>query len=110
MTTPHGRPVAGSEQKVDSARRASTNADSASEMIVTMAGRKPGRDAYDVDRRAMTVRVPEEHRKRYEAAATEAGYKNLNDYLAVLLAEIHGLDRPTYVRRPGDSRQEALIA
>lgn len=51
------------------------------------------------DRSQFTLRVPTRHRGVYEEAAREAGYANLSDYLAARLAEVHGLDIPSYVNR-----------
>ncbi len=49
------------------------------------------------DRAPITVRVPPEHKTRYEAEASRLALP-LSDYLALKLAELHGLTRPKWIR------------
>lgn len=72
-----------------------------------MERRKPGPRPKG-DRRAITVRIPRSQWEEFDAARKEAGYSNLSDYVAVLLAQHHGLQVPSYARPP-DPQQEALL-
>lgn len=67
--------------------------------------RKPGPRPKGA-RKAFTVRAPEDHHKIYEDAYKQAGYTSLSDYVAVLLADHHGLAVPPYVERPGPIHQQ----
>lgn len=49
------------------------------------------------DRVQITVRVPPEHKTWYEAEASCLGLP-LSDYLALKIAELHGLKRPKWIR------------
>lgn len=46
-----------------------------------------------------TARVPVEHRPRLEQAASAAGLP-VCDYVALVLANAHGWDEPTYISAP----------
>lgn len=52
------------------------------------------------DRRQHTLRIPREHLEYYGRLASAAGL-DLNDYLVLKLAEIHGLELPAYLRGHG---------
>ncbi len=67
--------------------------------------RKPGPRPKGV-RKAFTVRTPPDHHRVYDDAYKQAGYDSLSDYVAVLLAEHHGLPKPDYVHRPGPLHQQ----
>lgn len=71
--------------------------------------RKPG-PLGKGDRAPMHVRVPRTHREVYEAAAAQAGYSSLSDYVAAKFAELHDLEVPEYVHRRSDPGQLALPA
>lgn len=64
-------------------------------------GRKP-----KGDREAISCRVPSDHKPTYEDHAREAGMP-LGDYVAVILAEHHGLPVPSYMR-PANAEQGTL--
>lgn len=59
--------------------------------------RRPGNPGKG-SRRAITVRVPEEHKHAYEAAAAEHGLP-LSDYLALELARRFDLGEPEYLQK-----------
>lgn len=67
--------------------------------------RKPGTRPKG-HRKAITVRVPEDQHEVIKQAAAAAGYGNMCDYLAALLAQHHGLAVPSYARLPN---QEAML-
>lgn len=69
-------------------------------MAAARVGRRP-----KGDREAMHVRVPKDHKRRYEQEAAEAGLC-VADYVAIVLARAHHLEEPAYVHRTQD--QEAL--
>jgi len=58
--------------------------------------RKPGTPAKGGDR--FTGRVPSDHFTVYEEAAAEHGL-SLSDYVAVVLARVHGLSEPAWIDR-----------
>ncbi len=60
--------------------------------------RKPGPKPRGV-RGAIATRVPLEHKAHYERCAAERNMP-VSDYLALLLAEAHGLPVPEYIRVP----------
>lgn len=66
---------------------------------------KPGQPSKG-DRAAHTVRTPRDHMNRYKAEAAARGL-SVGDYLAVVLAEAHGLDAPAYLDR--NRHQDALL-
>ena len=69
-------------------------------MAAARIGRRP-----KGDREAMHVRVPKDHKRRYEQEATEAGLC-VADYVAIVLARAHQLEEPDYLHR--SQNQEAL--
>lgn len=65
-------------------------------MMCGMSSTRPG--PQPKGRRAQfTVRLPERHLARYRAEADERGM-HLTDYLAMTLAEAHGLEAPPYLQ------------
>jgi hypothetical protein len=52
-------------------------------------------------RMQFTLRVPEDHGARYKKSAEAAGFETISDYLAHMLAEVHGLE----FAEPVDSQQ-----
>lgn len=60
--------------------------------------RKPGTRPKG-PRKAITVRVPDDQWGLFNDARAAAGYASLSDYVAALLAELHGLPVPSYARR-----------
>lgn len=69
------------------------------------ARRKPGTRPKG-NRKAITVRVPSDQFEVIDEARQTAGYGNMCDYLAALLAKHHGLAVPSYARL---SDQEELF-
>lgn len=67
-----------------------------------MAGRRPRGD-----RSQTTLRAPRDHLEQYKAAAYDAGVP-LGDYLAIALAERHGLPVPAYLNPPAARDQREL--
>ncbi len=61
--------------------------------------RKPGTRPKG-DRRAITVRVPDDLWHVLDAARKNAGYDNLSDYVTAVLAEDHQMEVPDYAKRP----------
>lgn len=57
-------------------------------------------------REQITFRVPAGYKPRFQAEADRRGLA-LGDYLAVIAAEAHGLDRPQWIA--DDSGQEVLL-
>ena len=51
----------------------------------------------------MHVRVPREHKRRYEEEAAKAGLF-VGDYIAVMLARAHGLPEPDYLPQLQEER------
>lgn len=47
---------------------------------------------------AFSFKLPKDHRRQYEHLAAARGLP-LGDYLALKLAEVHGLDEPDYISR-----------
>lgn len=64
---------------------------------------KPGRPAKG-DREAATGRFPRAHLDTYKARAAAAGLP-LGDYLALVMAQAHGLDEPAYLTKNPDQPQ-----
>lgn len=58
--------------------------------------RKPGTPPKGGDR--FTGRAPTDHLAVYEEAAAEHGL-SLSDYVAVVLARVHGLNEPSWIDR-----------
>lgn len=54
-------------------------------------------------RRAITVRVPEEHWHALDAARREDGYESLSDFGVAIFAMRLGYDVPEYARRPKEA-------
>lgn len=76
--------------------------------------RKPGPPPKG-DRSHLTLRLPKEHRAVYEFSAADGGYGNLNDYLTAVLATLHQLPMPDYIKigdepRPRRTVQDRLFS
>ena len=69
--------------------------------------RKPGTPPKG-SREPITTRVPTGHKEVYEQAAIEAGLP-LSDYCAVVMAKVHGLAEPEYLKR-NRAQQELPIS
>ncbi len=61
-----------------------------------MADGKPGPEKKGT-RSCISLRIPAEHRLVYEHAQITGGYRSLNDYLTVALADLHHLPTPPYI-------------
>ena len=57
------------------------------------------------NRRKTSLALPSDHLDRYEAAAAAAGIP-LGDYIAINMAEHHGLPIPSYYKPKARSQQE----
>jgi hypothetical protein len=71
-------------------------------------GAKPGTPSKG-DRKAITVRVPageDELFEVIEATWKRLGFRSANDYLNVVLAQVHGTTVPAYAR---PLRQDSLL-
>lgn len=51
----------------------------------------------------MTVRLPRSHRELYERLARERGV-SLSEYIVIKMAELHGLDLPTWNKESDDGQ------
>ncbi|MGH3975023.1 MAG: hypothetical protein ACRDS9_17095 [Pseudonocardiaceae bacterium] len=65
--------------------------------------RKPGTPPKGGDR--FTVRTPSDHYSVYDEAAAENGLA-LSDYVAVVLARVHGLSEPPWIDRERKRAQD----
>ena len=71
-------------------------------MAAARLGRRP-----KGNREALHVRVPKDHKRRYEQEAADAGLC-VADYVALVLARAHRLEDPEYVHRGRDLNQAQL--
>ena len=81
-----------------------------------MADGKPG-PRQKGTRSCISLRIPAEHRLVYEHMQVEGGYQSLNDYLTAVLADLHQLPTPQYIKvdevdpeRPPRAMQDRLFS